>query len=315
MGVPWSHVIPLAAALSFANGFWIVSLRGAVGAMERTSDPFAAWVRESIILVPWYALALLVALALSLKWFGQRPRGLAGNSGSITLLVAAGTLAGTLVLFASTIIDYRLQADHLAHMAQTHGGCDSVCLSDRVDASLGLGIKAVLVGAALIAVTSLVVVLLTVALRGGTILAGRPAVEPTIRGRDQRVALAASLFGAAAIHAAVIPDHLNAWAAAGAFFVVLAIAQVAAAVGVLSRHPRLARLSLYAAIALSIGSLTLWLVSRTIGIAVRTRRVAARTGGPRRRHVLHPRVRRDRARDSAFCWSVEPAPGHAIRAA
>jgi hypothetical protein len=49
--VPWSLVLPLAVVLSFANGFWMVTLRGAPGSIERTSAPFASWLRESTALL------------------------------------------------------------------------------------------------------------------------------------------------------------------------------------------------------------------------------------------------------------------------
>ena len=44
---PWLTVLPLAVVLAFADGFWVTSLRGAVGAIERTQSPFASWLRES----------------------------------------------------------------------------------------------------------------------------------------------------------------------------------------------------------------------------------------------------------------------------
>ena len=31
--VAWSHVLPLAIVLAFANGFWIIAMRGAIGAI------------------------------------------------------------------------------------------------------------------------------------------------------------------------------------------------------------------------------------------------------------------------------------------
>ena len=39
----------------------------------------------------------------------------------------------------------------------------------------------------------------------------------------------AALLGSAAIHAAVIPEHLAEWPAAGGFFVLLAAAEIAVA--------------------------------------------------------------------------------------
>ena len=39
--VPWATVLTLAVVLAYADGFWMTSLRGAVGAIERTQGPFA----------------------------------------------------------------------------------------------------------------------------------------------------------------------------------------------------------------------------------------------------------------------------------
>ncbi len=73
--VSWSHVLPLAVVLAFANGFWIIALRGAIGAIERTSAPFSAWWHESTLLVPVYVVAVLAAFLLAQRWFGPRPQG------------------------------------------------------------------------------------------------------------------------------------------------------------------------------------------------------------------------------------------------
>ena len=44
--VPWATVLPLAVLMAYADGFWLTSLRGAVGAIERTQEPFATWLRS-----------------------------------------------------------------------------------------------------------------------------------------------------------------------------------------------------------------------------------------------------------------------------
>ena len=49
LGVPWLTVLPLAAVMAYADGFWMMSLRGAVGAIERTQEPFTSWWRESTL--------------------------------------------------------------------------------------------------------------------------------------------------------------------------------------------------------------------------------------------------------------------------
>src|SRR6185312_8387396 len=64
-----------------------------------------------------------------------------------------------------------------------------------------------------------------------------------------RLFLAAGLLGSAAIHAAVVPEHLTEWAAAGVFFIVLTAAELAVGAPVVS-----------------IGPLAVWLYSRTLGL-------------------------------------------------
>ena len=43
---PWKTVVTLAAVLAYADGYWLISLRGAIGAIERTDHPFASWLRS-----------------------------------------------------------------------------------------------------------------------------------------------------------------------------------------------------------------------------------------------------------------------------
>src|SRR5262245_38608871 len=92
VGVSWSHVLPLAIVLSFANGFWLIALRGAVGAIERTSDPFDSWLRESTLLVPAYAAVVIAAFALGHRWSGLRPRGFRDTAAALALVAGASTV-------------------------------------------------------------------------------------------------------------------------------------------------------------------------------------------------------------------------------
>src|SRR4051794_36594016 len=162
-GVAWSHVLPLAVVLAFANSFWIIVLRGAVGAIERTSAPFSTWLHESTLLVPVYVVAVLVAFRLAHRWFGSQPRGLRAAGGTIGLVGAATSAAGTLLLIASSWFDFRLQAGDLHHTGQMHMSCDPTCVSERVRATLNMEIKGVWVGLLLMLVTSLVMAALVVA--------------------------------------------------------------------------------------------------------------------------------------------------------
>jgi hypothetical protein len=80
-----------------------------------------------------------------------------------------------------------------------------------------------------------------------------------------RVVVALSLLGAAVIHAAQTPSHVEDWWAAGIVFVTLAAVQAVLGVAALAVTDR----GLYAAaIVVSVVTITLWAGSRTIGLPV-----------------------------------------------
>ncbi|MFE4545574.1 hypothetical protein [Arthrobacter sp. NPDC056727] len=269
--VPWRTVLPLAAMMAYADGFWIVSLRGAVGAIERTQDPFMSWLRESTVLLPVFVAAVIAAVALALRRFGPVLAGKKAFFTTALLIAAAGTLAGSLTLAASEAWDYVLQHDLMGHLHHAN----SVQSVEQLDqASLGLQLAAFGYGAGLLAATNLVVTGWTVAILGGRLDVSRRTKAPEraprraplarIAGLDLRQALAAvALFGCAAIHVAVIPDHLNHWVVASAFFLALALAEVAGGVLLLGRPGQGVLIAVAAA---SVVPPALWLWSRTSGL-------------------------------------------------
>src|SRR6185436_987198 len=93
--------------------------------------------------------------------------------------------------------------------------------------------------------------------------AGTADSAPRSRADDLRLLLAAGFFGSAAIHAAVVPEHLSEWSAAGVFFIALTAAEVAIAALLLARpQPSV----LLAAAVASVVPLAVWLYSRTLGL-------------------------------------------------
>jgi hypothetical protein len=76
---------------------------------------------------------------------------------------------------------------------------------------------------------------------------------------------AVALLVTAVIHLAVVPEHAEEWAAAAVFFVVLALAEAALAVAVLTGANRR---MLVAGSGVSIASAVLWVISRTVGLPV-----------------------------------------------
>jgi hypothetical protein len=289
--VPWATVLPLAVVAAFGSGFWIIALRGAAGAVERTSQaPFTAWLRESTLLLPLYVFAVLAALTLAQRWFGGDHLRARQTAATFLLVVAAATVAGTVVLAASSAYDYQLQIAHLAAMNATHGPCDTQCLAIQEQSTLDLQLRAVGLGSLIMLASNLVLLALVVAFRGGRIDVASPqrarrsrwapawASRLRVTGssaharHEERASsrlapvelfLVAGLLGAAAIHATVIPAHLAEWPAAGVFFIVLTIAELDAA-GLV--FVRLRSAAVVAAMVVSVGPILLWLYSRTAGL-------------------------------------------------
>lgn len=322
--VPWLTVLPLAVVMAYADGFWMTSLRGAVGAIERVQEPFASWLRESTLSLPVFVLAVLGAVTLAARWFGpvlRKPKTIVATA---LLIVVAGTLAGASEVAASSAYDYHLQSNQIQLMNTMAGMVEKTSMAEipgmapmnslgsipqQKQASLALQVRAMGLGSVILLATNLILVGWVLALRGGRLnlsaTRGRaaralpqpgpqeqpsdqlvlpvgvalslrrrtPAVPaattPTAerahnnRAHDLRLLLAAGFLGSAALHAAVVPDHLAEWGAAGVFFIVLVAAELAVA-GLLLARPQPSVL-LAAAIA-SIGPLALWVFSRTLGM-------------------------------------------------
>ena len=174
--LPWLTAVPLAIVLAYADGFWLVSLRGAVGSIERTQEPFANWLRESTLALPVFVLAVLGALMLAMRWFGPALRKPKAVVAAGLLVVAASTLVGVAALGASSAYDYHLQSGRpqMASMDHTHDGAASASEDQHQNASLALQVHSVLYGSGILLATNLVLVGWMVALRGGQ-LDGRKA--------------------------------------------------------------------------------------------------------------------------------------------
>ena len=267
-GVAWPTVLFLAAAMAYADVFWMVSLREAAGAIERTSDPFADWLRESTLLLPSYVVAVLAARAVRRR--GDPPGEGEARSFAATALALAGlgTVVGVLVLAASSFYDYRLEVALLEHT--THTGCLEACVESQRTSTLALQLTSLGYGSAIILATNLAAVGWIAALLGGRLrldgsgASRRPRVATAMRPRDGlTTVIAATLLGAAVLHGAVVPEHVAQWPVAGAFFMVLACAQAAAAVAVL-RHS--GRSSWTGAVLVSAVPLVTWLWSRSVGL-------------------------------------------------
>jgi hypothetical protein len=78
-----------------------------------------------------------------------------------------------------------------------------------------------------------------------------------------RVTAVSCLFGAEAVHIAVMDEHLHEWLLAGLFFLVLAVVEgLLAAALVVAGTPALR----WTAVCVSLGTVALWLLTRTAGL-------------------------------------------------
>jgi hypothetical protein len=181
--VPWGTATVLGAVMAFADGFWLTSLRGAVGAIQRVQSPFSSWLVESTLATPLFALGIAGALVLARRRLGPTPRGGRAVITTAALVVLAGTLVGVGQVAATSAYDYRLQSQLLRDQAATHGhvapavlgtdtpaasqepaaapalagtDCDSTCMRQRD--TLRLHARGIGYSAAVILLTNLVVV-------------------------------------------------------------------------------------------------------------------------------------------------------------
>jgi len=168
LAVPWFTVVTLAVVMAYAAGFWLISLRGDIGAIERTQGPFADWLRESTLALPLFVFAVLGALTLALRWFGpvlRKPRTVVATA---LLVVAAGTLMGIAEMAASSAYDYQLQSKQLQFMHSVHHtSAPASVLAAQQQATIGLHVRGVALASVLLLVTNLVLVGWVVAFRGG----------------------------------------------------------------------------------------------------------------------------------------------------
>ena len=166
--VPWWTVLTLAALMAYADGFWVTSLRGAVGAIERTQDPFQSWFLESTLVLPVFVFAVLGALTLAAHWFGPVLRTWKTVVKAVLLTVAAGTLVGIALLAASSAYDLHLQSSLMQAMdSMSHDCVGGDCSAQQDQASFRLQVRSVTFGSGFILVTNLALVAWAVAMRGG----------------------------------------------------------------------------------------------------------------------------------------------------
>lgn len=96
---------------------------GAVGAIERSQGPFLSWARDTAIVLPVFALAMIWAFTRAHRKYGlttKAPRSPLKLLTTALLIVAAGTSVGVAETVVSGAYDFHLQSNLLASTAGLH---------------------------------------------------------------------------------------------------------------------------------------------------------------------------------------------------
>lgn len=116
----WATVALFAALMAYADGFLLISLEGAVGAIGRTQHPFASWLLDSTLLLPAFAVAVAGALALARRRVGPALLGARRVLATAALVAAAGTAVGVAAIVSDSVYDFRVQAAQQQATAAAH---------------------------------------------------------------------------------------------------------------------------------------------------------------------------------------------------
>jgi hypothetical protein len=181
LSVYWLTIAFFAVVIAFGDGFWVTSVQGAVGAIERNDPPFDRWLRDSTLMLPLFFLAVLAAIVLGRRWFGgSRSRLLKFGATALLMVLFTSALAITEVA-ASSAYDYRLQSRDLASVHAFHqtiadtspgattttGRCVGICAETQL--TLHSHMKALRIASVVLLLSNIVLVLWVMALRGDRI--------------------------------------------------------------------------------------------------------------------------------------------------
>ncbi len=116
----WPAIIAIAAVLTLADGFWLTSLQGAIGAIARSQPPMQRWLRDSVLMIPLFVIAIVAALAVARRVTRRGwPEGLKIAVAALAI-AAATTVVGVAEVGTSSAIDYRIQSQELSVKHAAH---------------------------------------------------------------------------------------------------------------------------------------------------------------------------------------------------
>ena len=106
--------------ITFADGFWLTSLQGAIGAIARSQPPTQRWLRDSVLMIPLFVIAIVAALAVARRVVRRGwPEGLKIALAALAI-AAATTVVGVAEVGTSSAIDYRIQSQELSVKHAAH---------------------------------------------------------------------------------------------------------------------------------------------------------------------------------------------------
>jgi hypothetical protein len=177
----WATVVLTAALASLVSIFVMITLGGAVGAVERLTPPFERWLRDSILIFPLFVVAVVGAFFVSAKLVGDK-KGWVKTATTLVMIMLFITVLGIAVNATSSAYDYYLQvkmmntAEHLRHptyliqdgtpvLVGGKGTCNLTCQAKNATLTghfRGLGFTSIV-----LLISNAALVLWAVAIRGG----------------------------------------------------------------------------------------------------------------------------------------------------
>jgi hypothetical protein len=134
----WITVGLGAVVIAFADGFWVISLRGAVGAVSENQNPFRGWLQSSTLMLPVVLLVILGSLKLTRRWVPSGSRLGHELAMALLLVVTFTSVISIGEVAAYSWHDYRIQAKELATMHPKTGAPMLMGLGgDQLDKSTG----------------------------------------------------------------------------------------------------------------------------------------------------------------------------------
>jgi hypothetical protein len=194
--VSWWTVGVFAVVLAAADGFWSTSLRGAIGYINATQEPFRDWLLYLAVMLPIFGTTVLGALWLAQRFFGGRRTG-ARLAAAAALVVVLTTGVGVAQIALTSVYDYRAQANQVVQIHHLHADagarlrfdpgaalpadvstCTGTCAGKRD--TLAIHVRAVKIAVIVLLLTNALLVLWALALRGGQVWVRRRTAGPAV---------------------------------------------------------------------------------------------------------------------------------------